>query len=404
MYSCVALLSLMIFLIINYDIILKKNADFEEIVPALKEYRRFLCSVLVFFSADVLWGFFEEAKFVPILYIVTMEFFLSMAFSVFLWTRYVIAYLIEKSTFALLLRYVGWFILAFECIVVTVNIFSPILFHFDQDGNYVTDSARHITMFIQLVLYFMTTVYLFAIAFKYKEKFRRRIAISAFGLVMSAFLVLQTFYPMLPMYSAGYIIGTCLLHTFVLEDYKRSQIRKLKELLENETRQRKELGEARRMAYYDALTSVRNKHAYVEAESDIDRRIAQKELKEFGIIVFDLNGLKYVNDHYGHETGDRYLKDACAMICDQFKHSAVFRIGGDEFVALLEGADFKNKNDLLEDFNKKIEENISKKSVIVSTGLGIYDPESDNSFNNIFIRADKKMYERKNKLKEMGSI
>ena len=173
-----------------------------------------------------------------------------------------IAYLIEKSTFALLLRYVGWFILAFECIVVTVNIFSPILFHFDQDGNYVTDSARHITMFIQLVLYFMTTVYLFAIAFKYKEKFRRRIAISAFGLVMSAFLVLQTFYPMLPLYSAGYIIGTCLLHTFVLEDYKRSQIRKLKEHLENETRQRKELGEARRMAYYDALTSVRNKKAF----------------------------------------------------------------------------------------------------------------------------------------------
>ena len=73
-------------------------------------------------------------------------------------------------------------------------------------------------------------------------------------------------------------------------------------------------------------------------------------------------------------------------------------------MALISGTDYDNRVQLLSDFDKRVEENIEKKSVVVSTGYDEYNPETDNSFNTIFTRADKKMYERKRKLKEMGSI
>lgn len=197
----------------------------------------------------------------------------------------------------------------------------------------------------------------------------------------------------------------------MLEDLKKDQIIKIKELLSLETKQRMELSEARHIAYTDSLTSVRNKHAYVEAESDIDKKIANDEQKDFGLIVFDLNGLKYVNDHFGHDAGDKYLIDACMMICNKFKHSAVFRIGGDEFVAIVEGLDHNNIDELLAAFDHDIDQNVieykdteSGTPIIIATGYSEYRKGEDNTFNKIFVRADKKMYDRKHDLKEMGSI
>ena len=404
-YSCIALLALVIFFIINYDITLKKQQEYEDIVPAVKEYRHFLYSVFIFFIADLSWGFLEELKLLNLLYIDTMLFFAEMAFAVFLWTRFVIAYLKANSKFAYALKYAGLLFLLAQWIVVFANLFTPILFTFDENDNYTALNARYISMIIQIVMYLMSSVYLLYAAYTSDGRRRfRRMTVAVFGFIMSAFIILQAFFPMLPFYSAGYLCGTCLLHTFFVEDLKREQMMRLKELLENEVKQRNELAATRHVAYTDALTHVRNKHAYVEVEAELDKKISDKELKDFGIIVFDLNGLKYVNDTYGHETCDQYLKDACKLICEQFKHSAVFRIGGDEFVALIEGSDYQNIDSLLNDFNKQIEENIAKKSVIISTGFGKYNPDTDNSFNSIFIRADKKMYERKHQLKEMGSI
>lgn len=404
-YSSVAFLALVCFMIINYDIMLKKQEDFKNIVPAVKEYRWFLYSVLLFFIADLLWGYLETLKLVTLLYIDTMLFFTEMAFAVFLWTRFVIAYLNDQSSFAKVFRYTGLFFLLAQWCVVLINLFTPVLFLIDENKEYIAKNLRYASMLIQIIMFLMSSAYLLYVASKSdgRKKFRRR-AVAVFGLIMTAFIIAQAFYPLLPFYSAGYLAGTCLLHTFFLEDLKHEQVTRLKQLLENEKRQKEELATTRYVAYTDALTHVRNKHAYVEIEAEIDKKITEHELKDFGIIVFDLNGLKYINDTYGHEMGDTYLKDACKLICETFRHSAVFRIGGDEFVALIEGSDYNDIDTLLSGFDRQIEENIIKHSVIVSTGFDRYDPATDNSFNSIFLRADKKMYERKRKLKEMGSI
>ena len=89
------------------------------------------------------------------------------------------------------------------------------------------------------------------------------------------------------------------------------------------------------------------------------------------------------------------------MICRQFTHSPVFRIGGDEFVVFLEGEDYKNRRQLLDEFDAQIDENHRNGDVIVASGLAIYRPGYDNSYRRIFERADQRMYDRKGDLKAM---
>ena len=102
------------------------------------------------------------------------------------------------------------------------------------------------------------------------------------------------------------------------------------------------LAQAQIKANTDALTGVKNKHAYVEKTGAIDQQIAEGTQPPFALVVFDVNDLKKINDTAGHQAGDQCLRNACSIICDIFKHSPVFRIGGDEFSAILSGQDFEN--------------------------------------------------------------
>ena len=190
-----------------------------------------------------------------------------------------------------------------------------------------------------------------------------------------------------------------LTHTTALEGENVKYRRELEETLEREQVQEQELGSAIHLAYTDPMTGVKNKHAYMEAVKELDRRISAGEVSEFGIIVFDLNGLKIINDTFGHQEGDRYIKKGCALICEKFCHSPVFRIGGDEFVALLEGNDYNQRDELLGSFDRQIEKDLHTGKVIVSTGLDIFDPARDKDHLSVFKRADRKMYERKKFLK-----
>ena len=76
----------------------------------------------------------------------------------------------------------------------------------------------------------------------------------------------------------------------------------------------------------------------------------------FAVCMFDCNCLKQINDEYGHDKGDIFLKETTRIICDVFEHSPVFRIGGDEFVAVLQNGDYENREALLRLFDAKCSE------------------------------------------------
>lgn len=161
---------------------------------------------------------------------------------------------------------------------------------------------------------------------------------------------------------------------------------------------------ARNVAFTDPLTGVKSKHAFAVQEGTMETRITDGEAGEFGVIVCDVNGLKHINDTLGHKAGDEYIRSACKLLCEYYKHSPVFRIGGDEFVVLLQGHDYESRHKILQDINTKIEENLSVGEVVASLGMAEYTAGVDQSFHEVFKRADDLMYERKIQLKSMGAI
>ena len=161
------------------------------------------------------------------------------------------------------------------------------------------------------------------------------------------------------------------------------------------------IGSAIDMANRDALTGVKNKHAYVTAESELDELISKDpENLEFAIAVCDLNGLKQVNDDQGHSAGDTYIRDACANICEIFDHSPVFRIGGDEFVVILKGQDYQNRHDLLKHFYNIQVDNRRQGLVTIAYGMSEFLPDKDLRVQDVFERADSLMYANKKHFKE----
>lgn len=156
------------------------------------------------------------------------------------------------------------------------------------------------------------------------------------------------------------------------------------------------------MANTDSLTGVRNKHAYSEYEGVLNRKIQNKEIQELAVVVCDINGLKYINDTQGHAAGDQLIKEACALICEYFKHGAVFRVGGDEFVVILQEKGYETMDEEIGKLNKKVEANIKNNGIVVSIGSSVLQPD-DSQLHDVFARADHMMYERKSKLKSMGA-
>ena len=153
--------------------------------------------------------------------------------------------------------------------------------------------------------------------------------------------------------------------------------------------------------YVDALTSVRNKGAYSTYLEEMQNRLeAAGGQMAFAVGVFDCDDLKAVNDKFGHDKGDLYLKNASRLICRVFQHSPVFRIGGDEFSVILQNDDFRNRDALVRQFEKGMEEiNLSTgnqwEQVRVAMGIAVYDPRGDHFVIDVVRRADKTMYENK---------
>lgn len=158
----------------------------------------------------------------------------------------------------------------------------------------------------------------------------------------------------------------------------------------------------RNMASTDSMTGVRNKHAYSETESYLNRRIRENDINKLAVVVCDINGLKLINDTQGHAAGDKLIKDASVLICEYFTHGAVYRIGGDEFVVILQEKGYDTMNEVITEINRVIEENIKKKEVVISIGYSELTPE-DQLVHDVFERADQMMYKRKQQLKLMGA-
>ena len=153
----------------------------------------------------------------------------------------------------------------------------------------------------------------------------------------------------------------------------------------------------------DALTGVKNKNAYQKMYDELTDSI-ENGTAEFAIVMVDLNHLKKINDNYGHENGDYYIRGACRIICEIFKNSPVYRFGGDEFVVILTGKSYANREALLKETMAVFEETSRRDAepwecFSAACGIAVYKKSDDDTVDTVFKRADDNMYENKVKMK-----
>ena len=165
------------------------------------------------------------------------------------------------------------------------------------------------------------------------------------------------------------------------------------------------INDLNRLAYADTLTQVNNKSAFDVRLKQIQDQLENPETKlEFAIGIFDCDDLKQINDKYGHDKGNIYLRNSCHLICRVFENSEVYRLGGDEFAVILFDKDYKNREKLCKYFLSKSAEICAFakegwEEIRVSVGIAAYDPEIDKTVKDVIVHADHLMYANKRERK-----
>lgn len=162
------------------------------------------------------------------------------------------------------------------------------------------------------------------------------------------------------------------------------------------------------MTETDALTHVKNRTAFVSRQGTLQSKMQSDPKPTFAMIVFDINNLKTINDRLGHEAGDEYIVNSCRLICKTFKKSAVYRIGGDEFVVVLENDDYENREILLYEMQQEMRSLQASSLPIyeklsIACGMADYCPETDFNISDVFHRADETMYRNKAEMKNQNN-
>ena len=255
-YSIIGILASILLVIINQDIII--NQDRQTLTKTQRYYRWFLLGMLAYLITDLLWGVLYSNHLIVLLYADTSIHFIAMVGAVMLWTQYVVSYLDNGSAFERMLQIAGRAFFALELVFVAVNFFKPVLFWFDENGVYQAGVARYITLGIQIFMFLVTSVYTLFIATKSRGRVRRRhLTIGFFGVAMMTLITIQVFYPLLPLYAMGCMLGTSLLHSFVVEDEKEEYRRVLEEAAKRDQEQNMALSESRE-ALQEALAVAEN--------------------------------------------------------------------------------------------------------------------------------------------------
>ena len=170
---------------------------------------------------------------------------------------------------------------------------------------------------------------------------------------------------------------------------------------------REMVGKLEVYVYRDKLTGLLNASAYARKNAELSRHGADG--KPYAVVVFDVNFLKKMNDEYGHEAGNELLRCAAGIMAKVFENSSVYRIGGDEFAAILEGAEYERRAELVEAFDSAVAAKrfqVRNEAFALSVARGVAVGRTGMDYAAVFQKADDAMYAHKAAVKETlgGSV
>jgi two-component system, cell cycle response regulator len=159
------------------------------------------------------------------------------------------------------------------------------------------------------------------------------------------------------------------------------------------------LTEMRNLSLRDDLTGLYNRRGFF-ALAEQRFKVARRENTRLLFIIADIDGLKNINDSFGHELGDHAIRDAAGILKDTFRESDIIgRIGGDEFAIVVEESSPESAATVTARLSDEIDvfkkEHVRHYQLSVSIGIAHCDPISSCSIDEILAKADKLMYQQK---------
>jgi diguanylate cyclase (GGDEF)-like protein len=156
--------------------------------------------------------------------------------------------------------------------------------------------------------------------------------------------------------------------------------------------------ELKRLSLVDDLTGLLNRRGFLSMASQ-HMKIAERANRELLLFFADLDGLKQINDTFGHQEGDQALLDIASILKDTFRSSdLIARLGGDEFTILAIDAPKNNADIIL----ARLKENLNRQNtkdaryqLSLSVGMARFDPQNAIDLDRLLAQADKALYEQK---------
>jgi diguanylate cyclase (GGDEF)-like protein len=160
--------------------------------------------------------------------------------------------------------------------------------------------------------------------------------------------------------------------------------------------------ELRHLALTDDLTCLYNRRGFFAAATQL-LKLGTRNSQGILFLFCDFDGLKAINDTYGHRAGDHALIRTANALEDSFRGAdVVARIGGDEFVALALESSRQSQDVILRRLNKNLKKANAGESrfpLSLSIGAAHFDPKNPVSLGDLMLQADQAMYEQKRKRK-----
>lgn len=216
-YSVIGLIAIAIQLIINFKVMFKPAKN--SIQKAAAKYRLLMLAIFFYYVTDAFWGILAGLNWIPALFIDTTIYYVAMALAITWFYKYIVEYLEIKGGWAKFFTYFGNSFFYLEILCLIINFFVHCFFWFDENDAYVAGPIRYIALWIQIAMFALSSVVTFIDACRTKgtEK-NRHLAIFFFSLSMLVAIIFQERFPLLPFYALGCLIGSCILHVYVVGD------------------------------------------------------------------------------------------------------------------------------------------------------------------------------------------
>ncbi|MDE5893528.1 MAG: diguanylate cyclase [Acetatifactor sp.] len=190
----------------------------------------------------------------------------------------------------------------------------------------------------------------------------------------------------IPLYNEGEIIGFYGIDNPPEKslDYASNMLQIMAHFIISSLKRRNLIRKLKEMSYYDQLTQMGNRYAMSEYIGKLQNE------QSLGIVYCDVTGLKQTNDQKGHDAGDKLITDACECLKKSFGEYGLFRIGGDELLAICAEI---GEGELWQGV-EQLRKNLQDKSVHMAVG-GIWEKDSRSGVERLITEAEKRMYKDK---------